>query len=426
MAHIEKRGAASYRLTIDLGRDGRGRKRLERKTVRIQDPAILRSKRRLDQFLEMELAKFQLEVQSGSYVASNAITFAEFVEQWLARHVDAALSDKTQYNYRYHLDREILPFFGSMKMGQIRTADINDFVDQLRLSKIGSATSVYIYRVLRSIFKHATEWKVIGENPIIGSVKPKEGERKEINVYDEAELDQLFRALDKEPAKLRCAVLLALTGGLRRGEIAGLEWKHIDLEARTVEIRQSIPMNKDGEPVIKAPKTRRSIRKIAIPALLVDHLTEFRSQWELERKYAKTRWSGKGEFLFCHESGKPHDPNWFTDNWMLFRARHKLRPIRFHDLRHTAATWMIKAGVHPKAIANRLGHQNIKTTMDVYSHILESVDQAAAEVFDSMPAQGLRRGAVLGIQSGSQLGVNPANEAQRDQEGQHEGEAQSQ
>jgi integrase len=179
---------------------------------------------------------------------------------------------------------------------------------------------------------------------------------------------------------------------MRRGEIAALEWRHVDLNARTIAIRQSIPMNQDGVPVVKAPKTRKSTRTIAIPGMMVDALESYRNEWSTARSYSRVTWPG--EYLFCHESGQPHDPHWLTDKWIELRRKHGLKEIRFHDLRHTAATWMIKQNVHPKAIAARLGHVNIKTTMDVYGHVIESVDRAAAEVFDAMPST-LGRGAVV-------------------------------
>lgn len=400
MAYIINHKPGAFRLCVDIGEPGQ--RKIKTRTVRITDPALLRTKKRLQDHLDLELKKFQLELMNSASAANADMTFSAFVEVWLTRHVDRELEEKSRLQYRFHIDKRILPFFGKLKMGAITKQHIIEFIDYLhtpeaalRGKQLGASTIIYNYRVLRSLFNYAVEWEVIPSSPLAGISKPKEPDRPEMKVYDEADLARLFEALASEPPKIRAAVMLAVTCGLRRGEIAGLEWDHIDFGARTVHILQSIPMNKDGKPVIKKPKTRRSTRRLAMPMMLVDQLLEYREVWQLERQHAREHWPGGGEFLFCHESGQPHDPHWFTDMWIDLRTRRQLKPIRFHDLRHTAATWMIKQNIHPKAIANRLGHVNIKTTMDVYGHVIESVDQQAASVFDAMPASALPKGALL-------------------------------
>lgn len=391
MGYIEKRGERSWRLCVDVGMDATGKRDTRRKTVRIDDPALLRTTKRLADYLEMELAKFQMDVQAGTYVAPGKLHFSEFVDTWLARHVDVELEAKTRENYRHHMKRRIKPWFGHMRMDQIKPLHVRDFLDHLRTPAAalrgnkapGSQTVIYAYRVLRSAFKSAVEWQVIPVSPMDGIKKPRETERREMQVYDETDLEALFTALQTEPVRVRAIVMLAVMGGLRRGEISGLEWRHVDLERLVLTIEQSIPKNENGEPVLKAPKTKRSTRRIALPAALATVLAEHKAEWERQRDLAPHTWPG--EFLFCHESGQPHDPQWITEQWARVRETHKLKNIRLHDLRHTAATWMIAQGIHPKAIANRLGHVNIKTTMDVYGHIIESVDVAAASAFDAMP-----------------------------------------
>lgn len=400
MAYFVKRDENTYRLFVDVGQSGK--RKIKSKTIKITDRALLRTKKRLQDHIELELRKFQLELMQSNLATHRDMTFSEFVELWLNRHVYRELEEKSQQNYLFHIERRILPYFGNMRMSQITKQHILDYLDYLhspeaafRGKQLGASTLLYNYRVLRSLFNYAAEWEVIEKSPMLGITKPKDPDSQPMQVYDEAELAQLFEALAQEPSETRCIVMFAVTCGMRRGEIAGLEWKHVDLDARTVEIKQSITMNKGGQPVIKRPKTRKSIRKIAMPMILVDQLMEFRYEWLQARRYARSRWDGKGEFLFCHESGQPHDPHWITDLWIKVRKKHNLKPIRFHDLRHTAATWMIKQNIHPKAIANRLGHINIKTTMDVYSHVLESVDQMAASVFDEMPTGGLPKGVLI-------------------------------
>lgn len=388
--YIEKRGERSWRLNVDIGYDANGKRLIKRKTIRINDKALLRTTKKLADYLEMELAKFKMDVEAGTYVAPGKTKFSDFIDTWMERHVKLDLTEKTRLNYKHHITKRIKPWFGHMRIDQIKALHIRDFLDHMRTTKskstgkpVSDSTIIYTYRVLRSIFRSAMEWQVIKDNPMSTIKKPKDGTKQEMKFYDEHDLEKLFEALTKEPLQIQSIVMLAVMGGLRRAEIAGLEWKHIDSENKVLTVEQSIPMYMDGKPLIKSPKTQKSVRRIAIPNTLLETLEEYKKEWlELRDKIPHTY---PGEFLFCHECGTPYDPQWITERWAMLRERHNLKNIRLHDLRHTAATWMIAQGVHPKAIANRLGHANIKTTMDVYGHIIESVDQAAASVFDEMP-----------------------------------------
>jgi integrase len=204
-----------------------------------------------------------------------------------------------------------------------------------------------------------------------------------MEVYDEGEIRLLFEALEHEPLQTRALITLAVTTGMRRGEIAGLEWTKVNFDSKHLYITQTIPKFKDGEPVLKPPKNKKP-RRIALSETLIaelqalqqirtDELNDLDDQWE----------EGKYSFVFCHPDGKPYEPGRFTKKWIDFHRRYNLKPIRLHDLRHTSASWMIYKKVHSEAIAKRLGHSNIKM-LEIYGHIFESVDQAAASVFDDM------------------------------------------
>ncbi|WP_409341048.1 tyrosine recombinase XerC [Paenibacillus sp. MBLB4367] len=394
MASIQKRGTNSWRLIVELGYDAKGKRVQEKKTIKVDDPTLLRAPKRLENYLDLELKKFQIEVEAGTYVRLEKMTFEAFVEHWIKKFVDVDLEEKTIDNYIYHTNRRILPYFGHMHLDQIKTMHINDYLEYLRSpaarldgkgKPLGSATLVYNYRVLRSIFSKAVEWRVIKDNPMIGVSKPKEDDVKEMEIYDEKEIATLFQALEGEPLHLRVLVMLAVTTGLRRAELAGLEWnKHINLEQGTLEVKQTIPKLKDGAPVIKGPKNKKSARKIALSPSVIKELEDYYFEWRKDRLQIEDKWEGgQYEFLFCHENGKPYDPQRLTKRWIEFHRDHKLKPIRLHDLRHTSVSWMIFKKVHSEAIAKRVGHSNTKM-MEIYGHIFESVDKAAASVFDDI------------------------------------------
>jgi len=393
MASIRKRGENSYQLVVELGYDAKGKRVQKKKTIKVTDPALIRAPKRLENYLDTELRRFEIEVQAGTYVRLEKMTFEAFVDQWIKKFVNVDLEAKTQDNYIYHTQRRILPYFGHMHLDQIKTMHITDYIDYLRTPEarndgkskpLGSATLVYNYRVLRSIFTKAVEWQVIKDNPMRGVSKPKEDDIREMEVYDEREIAAMFQALEGEPLHLRVLVTLAVTTGLRRGELAGLEWKNIDLERGTLEVKTTIPKIRNGEPVIKGPKNKKSARKIALSSSVIQELEDFKSEWRKARFQIEDKWEGgKYEFLFCALNGKPHDPQRLTKRWIDFHRKHNLKPIRLHDLRHTSVSWMIFKKVHSEAIAKRVGHSNTKM-MEIYGHIFESVDKAAASVFDDI------------------------------------------
>lgn len=401
MGSIKQRGEQSYLLTVELGYDTKGKRVQRYKTVKITDDSLLRTTKRLKEHLETELKKFEMEVRAGVYIAPEKLSFEAFALEYEKKFVDPDLEDKTQDNYKYHLKRRIIPYFKHMRLDQIKPMHIIEYLAYLKTpaarldgsdKPLGSATIVYNYRILRSLFTKALEWQVLKKSPMEGVKKPKEDDKREMEVYDEDGIAAMFEALEHEPLQLRILIMLAVMGGLRRGEIAGIEWTHMDFEKKTFEIKQTIPKLKDGKPVIKGPKNKNSVRKLAIPASLVSELMEYRDHWRREKFKAINLWEEQEhEFLFCNINGSAIDPQTLTDRWISFHRRHKLKPIRLHDLRHTAATWMISKNMHAKAIAKRLGHSKIKTTMDVYGHVFDSVDQAAASVLDDMVPEKLKK-----------------------------------
>lgn len=395
MAHIEQRSRNTWRLIVDNGVGPDGKRKRERRKITIDDEALLKTTKKLKAYLDQELIKFKMEVESGHYISPDKMTFASFAEKWKDKHVMKNLEYKTIENYLLQLNKRLLPRFGPLQLDKIKTMHLVDSLDELEESGTGSATRVYVYRVLRSIFTKAVEWKVMSKeaNPIDGITKPKEKPNKELRVYDELESAQLFKALQNEEVQFRILVSLALTTGMRRGELLGLEWSHIDLTAGIIRITQTIPAFREGVPVIKGPKNSSSFRQVAVsPSLLVE-LKAFRREWIKQKAEILNQWKlPDREFLFCNfiqkqHYGMPLYPKTLTDRWREFSSRNELKYIRFHDLRHTSATLLINQGVHAKIISERLGHSNIGTTMNVYGHVIQKADVAAASLFDQILAK---------------------------------------
>ncbi|WP_219835363.1 site-specific integrase [Paenibacillus sp. R14(2021)] len=383
MASLQKRGNDSWLLVVEAGIKADGKRLKRTRTVKAKG---IREARKL-------LAEFETEVESGHYIAPEKMTFAAFVGEWKEKYAKSDLGIKTLDIYSRFLKNRILPVFGHMRLDKIQPFQIVNFISDLgkegsrqdgKKGPLSSGTIQYTHRILKNIFSRAVEWKLIKSNPAADIKKPKVI-RKEIEVYDEEEVSMLFEFLEKEPLKWRMMIMLAITTALRRGELVGLEWKHIDLNKGILEVKQSISHSINGQRIISEPKTAKSKRRVSLSDTVVEHLKDYSLESRKKRLVLGDAWKGGDHFfVFTNDEGNAYYPEspylWFRN----FLKKHGLKYIRFHDLRHTSATLLINKGVHAKLISERLGHSNISTTMNVYGHALQSADKDAANKLDSL------------------------------------------
>ncbi|WP_020620184.1 tyrosine-type recombinase/integrase [Paenibacillus daejeonensis] len=393
---IEKRGENKWRLTVDLGLKGDGTRDRPRKTITVEDKALLKTKKKLQEYLENELAKFRLEIESGEYIKPEKMLFKDFVEkEWKPKYASkednlSALSYKT---YCRHIKNHIMPVFGNKDLGDIKTMHIVTFVDDLgkpgarkdgKGDTLEPGTIQYIYRVLKNILSRADEWDLIKENPMSKVKKPKV-KQTEFEFYDEDEARDVIGALYQEVRKWRLFILGAMIGGNRRGELIALEWPEVDFEKGAVAVEKSISLTENSQAIEKGPKNASSKRWIDMPNWYMDELRVHKREWDLQRKKAilAGEWlGGERQYVFHGGYGKPYYHSYPSEWWIKFVKRHALKRVRFHDLRHSSATLLIEAGASMKAIQKRLGHAKHQTTADIYAHVTKKVSRDTAEKFD--------------------------------------------
>ncbi|PWA12078.1 site-specific integrase [Pueribacillus theae] len=373
---IEKRGKDSYRLIASGGRGPDGKRIKHTKTIKAPS----------DREARKELAKFVAEIQKGQYIEPSKLSLAEFAARWVRDYGEKNLSPTTLKRYREYLNSRILPAMGHLKLEQIKPLHLLEFYRNLQEDGIrkdgkkgglSEQTILHHHRLISAILEAAVKWQLIALNPA-SRVQPPKVSKKEMKYYDEEQTLKLLAALEHAEPKYKVLVTLAIATGLRRGELLGLEWSHIDFERNTIEIKQS-SLYVEGKGVItKTPKNKSSERMISAPDSVMALLREYKRIQNEERLKLGDIWQ-HSDRLFTTWDGKPMHPN-TVNNWFpKFLRKNKLDPLPFHGLRHTAATLLIGKGVHVKTISNRLGHANISTTMDIYGHALQSSDQEAAD-----------------------------------------------
>lgn len=390
MANIEKRGENSYRFTVTAGKDANGKYIRKRVTYTVTEKF---TPKQLKEHLDHEYLKFKQDVLSETYIAPEKMTFGAFVEEWKKNFADKELSETTYMSRLNILNAHILPVISHIRLDQFKPLMLNDLLNGLtrkdgKEGDLSVATKIEVYKTLSSIFKHAIRWKVITNNPMDGVSKPsnKQAPHKEdiLNVYEPSEIKVLFESAENEPIHWQIFLTLALTAGLRRGELLGLEWSKIDAVNKCIDISTTIVKGKSG-PLIKQPKTKKSNRLVTLPDSTMNELEQYRKHWIKEKAIMGSSWVEKNrEWVFCNENGTHFYPDTPSTWWKRFTERAGLRYIRLHDLRHTFATLQIARGVHAKIIAERLGHSKISTTMDTYGHLLRSADQDAASTLEGI------------------------------------------
>lgn len=400
MPSIEKRGNNSWRLIVDNGYDAKGKRIQERKTVKIEDETLLRSKRKLDDYLSMQLMVFRQEVESGQYIKPERTTFADFVVEWKKNYADQHLGGYTLRQYQGIINARLVPEFGHMELSKIKTMHIVTFMTRLRSPEgrkrgqskpLATNTVLNIYKALKSILDSAEKWRVIATNPMAGVDRPiadkaeKKGLKSKKKSYNRAEAQELILALADEPENWRMYYLGVLLGGFRRGEMLGLEWPQVDFERGGIQVEKQISLNEHGHTVEAELKTEESEAFVPMPKWYMSELGRFRKAWIQERWTHADQWhGGEKEFLFHSGDGMPYYPNTPSMTWRRFLDKHDLPRIRLHDLRHTTAMLLREDGADLKDIQERLRHTRLATTADIYTHESETVSRQTADRLEKL------------------------------------------
>lgn len=406
MPSYEKRNNKSWRLTVEAGMKSNGKRDRKYKTIRIDDESLLKTTKKLKSYLDSEWLKFKMEVEAGEYLKPEKMSFSSFVEEWKSKYAKTNLSPTTYAIYSVHIKNRILPSFGHMQIDQIKSMHIVNFFNDLqkdghrldgKKKALDSATVGYIHKVIKNIFSRAAEWRIVTHNIMLDIPKPKptDTHKKMMKLkenpqwYSENEAHQVIDALYKETRKWRLLILGSMIGGLRRGEINGIEWAHANFDTGEMKIDNTIPLTENGKPIEKGPKNYSSYRNVSMPKWYMEELFKYRHEWNKEKQVLGDKWQGADrEYIFHNGTGAPyyyqHPSKW----WKKFCQRHSIRYIKFHGLRHSSGTLLLEdeneANVDSilKAIQERLGHSRLSTTSDIYVHVTKKMKERTAFKFD--------------------------------------------
>lgn len=321
---------------------------------------------------ERHLIELKAEIQNEKYMFSNDIT----VTDRCYRYINENKRDWSPYTVKNRLSwvkLNVAPFFKDTKMENLTIHQIQRYLNYLYENfTVESAKTRFGF--FRSVVKECYRMKEIKENLCDFVKSPKKEVSSIADVYTREEILQLFKLLEDKHFEL--PILLIVLLGLRKGEAYGLTWDDIDFDNNTVKIEQ-ISIYLDGSLIFKSPKTTDSKRLLSAPIELMDKLkkeklkqNELKLQGVLENKY---------NLVCLNKELKPYKNDDLNRYYRKFCKENNFRQLRIHDLRHTNATLLLLSGTDMKTVSGRLGHTDIKITMNKYSHVLEEMDRKASE-----------------------------------------------
>jgi integrase len=354
---IDRRGNGRYRARYE-GLDRRWRSRTFDRKVDAQ------------RWLNNELAK----LDRGEWVDPRAgrTTFDRIAERWMASRT--ALRPGTRVRDRSYLDSLILPHLGQIAVGSIQPSDLEAWISALVAAGKAPATVQKAWQITSSVLRLAVRDRLIALSPARDVTLPKL-ESKEPTALT---VDELMRLADSIDNRYRALVLTGAFAGLRIGELAGLQVGDFDPLRRQLRVRRTVS-DIAGRVVIGPPKTAKSIRTISLPSSTTAELTDH---------VAKRGAILSEDWIFPSPGGGPiRRTSWVRRFWKPGLAAAGLnKNLGTHTLRHSQVALLIAQGEHPKVIADRLGHTSVRTVLDVYGHLYEGADQAAAEALDKQIA----------------------------------------
>lgn len=390
--YIRRRGRETWELTVDLGKDpATGRRR--RRFINVRG-----SKRDA----ERTLAEAVHERDTGVDINPGKLTVGHYLRRWLGDYATHNVGPSTLERYRSIIEHHLIPALGGLRLRDLRPAHIQAAYSRGLAAggRVDGAagglaphTVLKHHRLLREALSHAVRWQLITRNPADAVTAPRPT-RAEMRVLDSEEAARLLESAARSP--YHTLIYVALATGARLGELLALRWQDLDLDGATLRIVRSARRFPGRGVLFQETKTHRSRRPVALSADTVAIIRDHRRAQAEHRLSLGPAYTDNG-LVFPGPTGQPLDDSNLRRAFAAIVADAGLPRLRFHDLRHTAATLMLRAGVHPKVVSERLGHASVSLTLDTYSHVLPDLQRDAAEVMDAVLRPGIRRLATEGV-----------------------------
>ena len=352
----------SWRAALTLGPESGGGRKYFRGSTR--------------QEVQQKLAAAKRALEDGLPQLEGRQTVQQFLASWLLS-IKPTMEHGAWRRHEEFVRLHIVPFLGQTNMIQVTPQQIQALYADRLASGLSSTTARYIHKTLHKAFKDAERLRVVARNVTTLVNVPRIAE----TVIHPLSADEARRLLHVANAERLFAFYgLALASGMRESELLGLQWGEVDFDNHLVRVRWQL-QREEGRWVWKSPKTKRSRRQIALAASTIEVLRRHKEAQDRERAQLAGEWEDH-ELVFCTRRGRPLSSRNVYRRYKELLKKGGLPDIRFHDLRHTAATLLLAGKVNPKVVSEMLGHASVVITLDIYSHVLPDMQHDAAAILD--------------------------------------------
>ena len=335
---------------------------------------------------ERRLREVLASVEAGLYVPPSKLTTGQYLQRWVTTYAALNTSPRTVSSYQDELRRHVIPALGTIPLTSLRPHHIEAYyVEALAHGRsdgtggLSARTVQYHAAILSSALERAVKQNELARNPAKLVDRPR-GRRPEVRTIAAEDVPRFLEAASHSEYFTLLAVALAT--GARLGELLALQWRNLDLDNGTMTIVATL-YRTGSTWHLKEPKSVRSRRQVALPRSLVGHLREHKANLQAERA-ALGGVLTDGDFAFGQVNGNPRDERSVQRGLERVLRRADLPHVSFHALRHTHASLLLRAGVNPKVVSERLGHGSVSLTLDTYSHVMPGLQESAAVRFDAL------------------------------------------
>lgn len=362
-----------YYIVLNL-KDEQGHRKSKWLPTGIQAAGKKNEKKAQDMLLETRCSYKETVIRStelDSVRMTSTILFADYMLNWLSI-IKSSVEEVTYAGYEGVVTKRIVPYFRKMgvTLGNLTALDIERFYEYcFNTLGIKGSTVQHYHANLHKALKYAVKHDLIESNPMEKVERPK-SQKFVGSFYSVAELERLFQAVKGDPVEF--PVLMAAFYGLRRSEIMGLRWQAIDFVGNTITIDHTVVQfrSKGKTKVIQKDRTKNasSCRSLPLVPQYRELLLRMKERQEQCRKLCGNCYI-ESDYIYVNDLGEPYQPNFVSQHFRALLEKNQLRVIRFHDLRHTCASLLLKNGVSMKEIQEWLGHSNFSTTANIYAHL---------------------------------------------------------
>lgn len=368
--HIRKRNN-SWQYTIDLGIDPVTGKRKQKCKQGFKGKKECR---------KAMMAKI-LEIENGEYFQAKGDLLKDYLKDWLYT-TKLNVSSGTYEFYKITVEKKLIPNLGNMPIDKLKPMHISKFLVKQAEKGLSHSTVRHCYNVLNIALNAAVKLQIIKNNPCI-PVTPPVKEHKKLSTLNLEQINTLLNYTKKSQFRVMyLPIFLAVTTGMRRGEILGLKWENVDLEK--VIIRVVDNYTKAGkENILTTPKSDKSVRSIALLESTIKELKKHKKTQIEYRLKLGTNYEDNN-LVCCWEDGRYIRGDYISQTFHKLITRSGLPKVRFHDLRHSHATLLLAEGIHPKIVSERLGHSKVDITLNTYSHVTMDIQKKEIERLNSI------------------------------------------